>query len=100
MNRVSVEVSDPARDDMLRIFAYIEQDSPQNAWAVLDAFEEAFERLSQMPLIGHTRADVTDKTLRFWAVKSHLIAYRYQNGRVEVSHVVHGARDLTRINWR
>lgn len=100
MRPAVVDVSDPAKYDIAEIFAYVGERSPQNAWMILDAFDEAFERLSRMPLIGHQRDDVDDETLRFWAVKSFQIGYRYRDDLLLVVRVIHGARDFTKVDWR
>jgi toxin ParE1/3/4 len=68
----------------------------------LEAAEQSFDRLAQMPAIGKKcqtqHPHLAD--LRQWRVKEfedYLIFYRITEFRIEVLRVVHGARDLWSI---
>lgn len=62
-----------------------------------DKLDAAIRGLIEMPGKGHTRADVTDKSYRFWSVYSYVIAYRYDDESLTVVRVVHGRRNLRRL---
>jgi len=55
---------------------------------------EAFEFISGAPRCGHTRTDLTDKDVRFWAVKTYVIIYRESEDRVIIEAVTQGSRDI------
>ena len=40
---------------------------------VVLAFEDAFVLLASQPGIGHARADLTERPLKFWSVYSFLV---------------------------
>jgi plasmid stabilization system protein ParE len=50
-----------------------------------------------MPEIGHTRADLTARPVKFWSVYSYLIVYDPANVPLTVVAVLHGARDVENI---
>jgi antitoxin ParD1/3/4/toxin ParE1/3/4 len=54
-------------------------------------------RLADFPGIGRARSDLSDETLRVWAVYSYLIIYRPDTKPLQVLRVIHGARELKRI---
>ena len=83
-----------AEEDLAEIVDRIAEDSPRNARKVFDKIHADAKKLAEMPLIGHTREDITDKPLRFWAVYSWLIVYRPETSPLEILRIVHGARDL------
>lgn len=91
------QVTPEAQTQIDAIGVFIAQDSVDAALRVLDSLEEAFEQLADMPDIGHTRADLTDKPVKFWAVFSYLVIYDPASDPVRIVAVVHGARDLGRI---
>jgi len=39
----------------------------------------AIDKLSRVPGMGHRRVDVKTPSYRFWVVKSHIIAYRWDS---------------------
>lgn len=50
-----------------------------------------------MPGKGHTREDITDLPVRFWAVDSYLIVYDPGKRGIEILRVLRGARDAESI---
>jgi plasmid stabilization system protein ParE len=71
-------------------------DSPRNALKVFEKIHTAAQMLSEMPLAGHAREDVTDKPVRFWSVYKYLIVYRPDRTPLEILRIIHGMRDLPR----
>ena len=59
-----------AQRDVELITDFIADDSVDAALRVHDALEEAFRHLADMPAMGHTREDLTDRPLKFWSVYS------------------------------
>jgi antitoxin ParD1/3/4/toxin ParE1/3/4 len=90
-------LTDPAKDDIREIVAYIRQRSPQAAKKVRAELRDAMQKLAAFPGMGHLRTDVTDEPLRFWSVYSYLIVYRSESKPLEVIRVLHGAQDLGRF---
>lgn len=46
------------------------------------------------PRIGHTRVDLTDQPLKFWAVFSYLGVYDDESRPLRIVAVLHGVRDV------
>ena len=83
-----------ARADLIEIWNYIAEDSPDRADQVLARLYDSFTRLAQSPGIGHDRVDLADSRHRFWTVYSYVIAYRWNTVPLQIIAVVHGARQL------
>ena len=58
-----------AETDLLQIWNYIAIDNFEAADRVLDEFQLAFERLAEMPYLGHVREEILDESHRFWRVR-------------------------------
>ena len=85
-----------AEQDLTDIVDRIALNSPRNALKVFDKIHAAAQLLADMPLMGHTREDVTDKPVRFWSVYKYLIVYRPERKPLEILRIIHGMRDLPR----
>ena len=94
MSRARFVLTPQARADLLEIWNYIAEDSPENADRVLERLYAAFTRLAETPGMGHHREDLADARHRFWTVYSYVIAYRDQTRPLEIIAIVHGARQL------
>jgi plasmid stabilization system protein ParE len=57
---------------------------------------QAFQRLADMPGLGHRRNDLTKRDLRFWSVYSYLVIYRESDPLLIVA-VLHGKRNVKRL---
>ncbi len=86
-----------AQSDVDRITDFIAEDNVEAALRVHDALEEAFGHLAEMPAMGHTREDLTDRPLKFWSVYSYLVVYDPASSPLTVIAVLHGARDLEQL---
>lgn len=89
-------------DDLINLAYYIAQDDLAAADRFLDACDETFHELEQMPGLGRVREfrNPALKDIRMWFVKGfkhHLIFYRLTNTGIEIIRVLHGARDLEHI---
>ena len=94
MSRPRFVLTPQARADLLEIWDYIAEDSPEDADRVLEQMYAAFIRLAQVPGMGHHREDLADRRHRFWTVYSYVVAYRDQTRPLEIIAIVHGARQL------
>ena len=89
-----VTLSPEAARDIREIWAFIAQDSIKAARRVRLQILDACQKLAENPGIGHSREDLTDKSVLFWPVGSYLIIYNPVRRPVEIVRVVHGARDV------
>ncbi len=90
-------LSPAASQDLEDIWEYIAEDSVGAADRWLAKLEAATHRLAEMPTIGHTRKDLTDKAVLFWPVGRYLIIYRGDRRPIEVVRVVKAHRDVPRL---
>jgi plasmid stabilization system protein ParE len=86
-----------ALQDLNDIWDYIAADNLDAANRFTDTLFAAFERLAEMPGLGHTRADLTDRPLRFWPVGAYLVIYRAERMPIEIVAITRGARDIPRL---
>jgi plasmid stabilization system protein ParE len=77
--------------DLKEIWDFIAQESVDAADRVLDEIERAIDMLVNNPHAGHLRPDLNARTLRFWLVRSYLIAYAAENPLLIVG-ILHGRR--------
>ena len=90
----SFRLTPAAEDDLFEIWIYI---APENLPAA-DRLEtdilKTCQKLAERPGLGHFRADLTDKPVRFLLVRdNYLIVYEPESEPLEVLRVLHGARD-------
>jgi plasmid stabilization system protein ParE len=62
-----------AEGDLLKIIEHLESDNPSAVVKVVDALDEAMQRLADNPGIGHVRPDLTDEDVRFWSVFKYFV---------------------------
>jgi toxin ParE1/3/4 len=87
--------SPEARDDLVEIWLYIAiaQDNQATADQVLENINQKFLLLSDSPLIGRERQEISSG-LRSFPASSYVIFYRPINGGIDVVRVLHGARNV------
>jgi toxin ParE1/3/4 len=85
-----------AQAELLDIGAYIAQDSEMRAEAFVKRLREAAARAARRPRAYRAREDLAPG-LRSAVVGSYLILFRIIDGGIEVTRVVHGARDLPKL---
>jgi toxin ParE1/3/4 len=90
-------LSPEALQDAQDIWDFIAANNVAAADTLEDEFFEAFEMLAQRPRMGHTRCDLTEQDVRFWAVGSYLIVYRTSPTELQIIAVLHGARDVAEV---
>jgi Plasmid stabilization system protein len=95
-NMSKVTYTQKARFDLLSIWSYIAEDSPNAADKLLDSINDKCSLLAENPKLGQARPDIA-KNLRHFPVKNYLILYQEQKSGVEIVRVLHGARDVDAI---
>ncbi|HEY3973550.1 MAG TPA: type II toxin-antitoxin system RelE/ParE family toxin [Candidatus Sulfotelmatobacter sp.] len=89
-----------AKADIFDIWSYIAKDSKESADRVEQAIFEACAFVADAPERGHSRADLTKRSLRFWTLTrypNYSIVYRPDMSPIQVVAVLHGRRNLRRI---
>ena len=90
-------LTERAEADVDAITDFITADNIDAAVKVVLALEDAFVLLASRPGIGHARADLTDRPLKFWSVYSYLVVYDPASDPLTIIAVLHGARDVAQI---
>jgi plasmid stabilization system protein ParE len=87
-------ISRTAQRDLRSIRDYVARYSASGANRILDGFFQRFRFLGANPLAGERRTDLAGDEYRVFSAGSYVIYYRLRRGRVSISRVFHGARDL------
>jgi plasmid stabilization system protein ParE len=89
-----------AKADIFDIWSYIAADSEDAADRVEQAIYDACAFVAEAPARGHSRLDLTTRSLRFWTVTrypNYTVVYRPMTGPLEIIAVMHGKRNIRRI---
>jgi len=88
----------PAKRDLTEINLYIlEQSSPAISRAVIAKILATIKNMSANPGIGHQRADLTSRPLKFLAVYQYLVVYDPATTPVQILRILHGNRNLPNL---
>jgi plasmid stabilization system protein ParE len=79
--------------DLDEIWEYIAADNLDAADRVREEIYETIQSIVQFPYVGHSRADLTSKPLRFQTVREYVIAYAPEEKPLAVIAVLHGRRN-------
>ena len=79
--------------DLEEIWEFIAADNLEAADRVLDEIRVAMQSLASFPLMGHIRADLASRPLRFHPVQDYLIAYAPHEEPPVVVAILHGRRN-------
>jgi toxin ParE1/3/4 len=90
---MKIIVSDEADDDLMQIFSYLNQQSPQATQSILDAIDRCFVNLTSFPLRGSPRPDL-GRDVRSAIVSLYLVLYAARRDHVTILRVLHGSRDI------
>ena len=94
-----IEKARSAKADLLEIWMYVAQDSPEQAERLVDELDEAMKHLAEYPDAGRWR-DELSKGLMSFPFGNYVIYYRrlpahvYTVKGIEVARVLHGSRDI------
>jgi plasmid stabilization system protein ParE len=91
------QLTPEAQSNVDEIADFIAEESVDAAIRVLNALEEAFQQLGEMPEMGHSREDLTERPVKFWSVFSYLVVYDPASRPLTVLAVLHGARDVAKL---
>jgi antitoxin ParD1/3/4 len=84
--------------DLLHIWRYIGNEaSHQMADRVESVILDKIVYLAGNPGGGHSRKDLTDEPVRFFAVYSYLIVYRPETKPLQIVAILHGQRNLRQL---
>lgn len=89
-----------AKADIFDIWTYIAEDSESAADLVEQAIYDACAFVAEAPLRGHSRPDLTGRSLLFWTLTrypNYTIVYRPDTAPLQVVAVLHGRRNARRI---
>ena len=89
-----------AKADIFDIWSYIADDSEDAADRVEQSIYDACTFVAEAPLRGHSRPDLTTRSLRFWTLTrypNYTVVYRPETVPLQVVAVLHGKRNARRI---
>jgi toxin ParE1/3/4 len=95
-------LTEAARQDIREIIHHIRtvQKSPQNARLVATRLKAQFQKLVELPQLGHARDELQDDNARVVAVTGLLVIYDPTLKPLTILRVVYGGRALQRISAR
>ncbi len=89
-------LTDPAEDDLTEILSYIAADNIEAAASMYYRFHVRFEMLADTPKAGRERDELA-AGLRSFSEGSYTVFYRIVSETVEITRVLHGARDIENL---
>lgn len=92
----------PAADsDLVGIFDFIAQDSPNRALSYLRKLDKRVKLLERYPRLGRVprHRKLREYGYRVLIVESYLVFYIVREQTVEIHRVIHGSRNLDMIIW-
>ena len=95
MNR-RARLSHPARTDLIEIWTYVAEGSPEAADRLIDRIRGRCDVLARTPQMGRLRPELAEG-IRSFPVGRYLILYRQSRGGIEVARVRGGEMDLSRL---
>jgi plasmid stabilization system protein ParE len=88
------QLTPEAVSDLFEIWSFINQDNPAAAERVQEAVLRACDFLSDSPLAGRVRTDLTSLPVRFWVVHPYSNFLLVYDPEKKPLRILHGARDL------
>jgi len=89
-----------AKADVFEIWSYIANHSEDAANRVEQAIYDSCAFVAEAPFRGHTRSDLTSRSLRFWTLTlypNYSLVYRPETSPVQIVAVLHGKRNVRTI---
>jgi plasmid stabilization system protein ParE len=83
-----------AAQDLDDLWEFIARNNLEAADRLLEEIDAAIQRLVRLPLIGHFREDLADRSHRFWPVRDFLIVYHPDTSPLEIVRILRGSRDI------
>lgn len=82
--------SDPAKEDLKKIYDYIAGDSKYYAIKVSQEFIEKSEQLVELPKMGRIVPEIEDSNIRELIIYSYRLIYKISPNRTEILAIIHG----------
>lgn len=95
---MKIEWSELAITDLENIRDYISKDSTFYASIFIEKVLSSVEKLSSLPQLGRQVSESNDENIREIVYHNYRIMYRVDNLRILVLAVLHGSRDLEKLN--
>lgn len=89
--------TEPAVEDLRELHAYIARDSEVYASGFVGRIILAAERLTAHPRVGRVIPETNDENIRELLFQHYRIIYRVNDEQVEILTVIHGTRDLNKL---
>jgi len=89
-----------ARADVFDIWSYIAESNEGAANRVEQAIYDACAFVAKTPMRGHSRPDLTTRSLRFWTLTrypNYAVVYRPETAPLEIVAIIHGKRNIPRL---
>jgi plasmid stabilization system protein ParE len=96
----SYQFTPQAIEDLFEIWSYIAGHDVEAASRVEEAIHAGCPFLTDTPLAGRIREDLTSLPLRFWLVqpyRNYWIVYRPETKPLQVIRIIHTARNIPQI---
>jgi len=96
---MQVVLSDKARSDLLRVYRYLEERSPDAADAFIRRIDTNIDNLARFPFIGRERARLAPG-LRCLVAGLHLVFYTIGSDQITIVRVIDGRMDVDEEFYR
>ena len=93
MKDLTLMISAQASEDLIDLWLYIANDSPQNADKFIDHIHQQCLLICSTPKIGRERDELLPG-LRSFPVKRYIVYYRIKSEFLEIVRVMSGYRDI------
>ena len=90
-------LSSIAEQDLDEIISFISNENPPAALKFLDELYQAMNLLSENPMMGHKREDLTEKPVRFWPFKRRYLIIYADYSPIEIVRILSGYRDIASL---
>jgi toxin ParE1/3/4 len=94
---LEVILAPSAKAELAEIWSSIAIEDPDAANRTIDRIVAGLDRLALFPLSGRSRNELAAGLRSYFIRPRHTVFYRLRNERLEVVHVLHHARDLSRF---
>jgi addiction module RelE/StbE family toxin len=97
---MKIEWAEPAELDLGDIYAYIARDVPIYAEQLIDRIIETVYLLHEQPLMGREVPEAEREDVRELIFQNYRIIYLVKDDYLYIVAVIHGSRDLTRMDHK
>ena len=95
---MQIVLAPAARAELAEIWSYIAtESSPNIVDRAIERIAEGLERLVLFPLAGRPRDELSPGLRSYFIRPRHTVFYRVKGEHLEVAHVLHHARNLSRF---